>query len=409
MKVIVLYLQADYRHRAFLLRPKLYNQNVIELTMIIYITLVGALIGSFANVVIYRLPAGRSVVWPRSSCPNCQHTLSPLELVPVFSWLLQGRKCKSCSSPIAWRYPMVELLMAIIFFALVMRFPIVQSGFTVIPLLIVFAMMLMMSFIDLDHKILPDSLTLPAIVIGLIGTFIYQDPQLPTFTQALFAGSLGAGIIAMINRIGSLVLRRFKDTKELDWPLGMDQVNVAALGGALGGWVVGVTLAVASLITNIVTKKSIRLGEGILYLICIIALLVAGFSFNPFLSPLASIQGFFVASGVVAIVGSFVWWIHSLIVKIPEEELIEDDFDEPIAMGFGDVKLAALMGVVLGWEKLIVAILLAVFIGAFSGIIGRFFGGDRQIPFGPYLMIGCILALFFGDAIAGWYLGAVGF
>jgi len=319
--------------------------------------------------------------------------------VPVFSWLVQGRKCKSCSTPIAWRYPMVETLMAVLFFALVWRFPISQSGYTVIPLLIVFAMMMMMSFIDLDHKILPDSLTLPAIVIGLLGTFIYQDPRLPTFTQALFAGCLGAGIIAMINRIGSLVLRRFKDTQEREWPLGMDQVNVAALGGAVGGWMVGIGLAVVSLIANLITKKTLRLGEGLLYLVAIAALLVAGFSFNPVLSPLASIQGFFIASGAVAIVGSFVWWIHSLVVKEPEELAEEEDFDEPIAMGFGDVKLAALMGVVLGWEKLIVSILLAVFIGAFIGIIGRFMGGDRQIPFGPFLMMGCVLALFFGD----WY------
>lgn len=377
--------------------------------MIIYITLVGALIGSFANVVIYRLPAGRSVVWPRSSCPNCQHTLSPLELVPVFSWLFQGRKCKSCRTPIAWRYPMVETLMAVLFFALVMRFPIAQSGFTVIPLLIVFAMMTMMSFIDLDHKILPDSLTLPAIAIGLLGTFIYQDPRLPSFTQALFAGCLGAGIIAMINRLGALVLRRFQDTKERDWPLGMDQLNIAALGGAIGGWVVGLAVAAISLIANLITKKTLRLSEGTLYLIAMIALLIAGFSFNPFLSALGSIRGLFVASGAVAIIGSFVWWIHNLVVREQDEELEEEDFDEPVAMGFGDVKLAALMGVVLGWEKLIVAILLAVFIGAFGGIIGRFMGGDRQIPFGPFLMLGCVLALFFGDSIAHWYLSAVGF
>ncbi len=399
--------------------------------MIIYITLVGALIGSFANVVIYRLPAGRSVVWPRSSCPNCQHTLSPLELVPVFSWLVQGRKCKSCRTPIAWRYPMVELLMAMLFFALVMRFPIAESGYSVFPLLIVFAMMLMMSFIDLDHKILPNSLTFPAIAIGLIGTFIYQDPQLPTFSQALFAGCLGAGIIAMINRIGSLVLRGFRDTQERDWPLSMDQVNLAALGGAVGGWGIGLIFAMVSFVVNLVTKRTVRLAEGIIYGFCLVALLIAGFSYNPFLSPLGAIQGFFIASGAVTVVGLCSWWIYNLITKEAESigteftgteptgteftgtEFLEDEesdyLDEPIAMGLGDVNLAALMGIVLGWEKLIVAILLAVFIGAFGGIIGRFFGGGRQIPFGPSLMLGCVLALFFGDAIANWYLSAVGF
>ncbi|MGC8200771.1 prepilin peptidase, partial [Salmonella enterica] len=70
----------------------------------------GAVIGSFLNVVIYRVPAGLSVVQPRSRCPRCGHTLTPIELVPIVSWAVQGGKCRNCQAPISARYPLVEAL-----------------------------------------------------------------------------------------------------------------------------------------------------------------------------------------------------------------------------------------------------------------------------------------------------------
>ncbi|HZJ09112.1 MAG TPA: A24 family peptidase, partial [Trueperaceae bacterium] len=74
-------------------------------------------------------------------------------------------------------------------------------------------------------------------------------------------------------------------------------------------------------------------------------------------------------------------------------------------MGFGDVKLAAVLGAFLGWERLLVGIFLAVTVGAVGGIIARMAGGERLVPFGPYLLLGAMGALFFGDAIIAWYLG----
>lgn len=364
----------------------------------------GALIGSFANVVIYRVPAGKSIVFPPSSCPNCNHKIKPWENIPMISWLFLRGKCSSCKQPISFRYPLIEFMTALGFGLLAWRWPIELYAYSVMPLLIIFAMLVMMSMIDFDTLMLPDSLTLPAIGIGLLGTFIYAEGSgLPTFSEALIGGAVGAGIIALINRVGSLVVRRFADTKERLWPLGMDQVNVAAVGGALGGWAWGLGAAAASLVVNLVTRKVIRLPELLIYALWVAALLIS--SLGIFVSPNVGISGTFIATGMVSILGASFWWLKDIASK---EAVPEDGEDEPVAMGFGDVKLAAVLGVILGWQQLLVALFLSFLIGAVGGIASRLAGGDRLIPFGPYLALGGLLALFFGHNLIQWYLSMLG-
>ena len=372
---------------------------------LIIVGILGALIGSFANVVIYRVPKGESIVFPGSTCPNCGHKIKPWENIPVLSWLFLRGKCSSCKTPISARYPTVEALTATGFVLLAWRWPVEIYGLTVVPLLIIFAMLVMMTLIDYDHFILPDSLTLPALVVALVGTFVYAfGSGLPTLNEALAGGAIGAGILALINRIGSLILRRLGDTAERLWPVGMDQVNIAALGGALGGWQVGVGAALISFIVNLVLRRPLRLPEAIVYALWVVALAVSGL--NPFVTPLASLAGTFAAAGIVSILGAVYWWINELISDEATEE--PEDDDEPIAMGFGDVKLAAILGAILGWQNMLVGLLLAFIIGAVGGVIGRLLGGDRVIPFGPPLALGGLIALFVGPAILAWYLGLLG-
>jgi len=125
-----------------------YNQVVIS---IIIFGIFGALIGSFGNVVIYRLPAGKSIVYPGSSCPNCSHKIKPWENIPVLSWLFLRGKCSNCQVSISARYPLIEALTGVGFALLAWRWPLEVYGFTVIPLVIIFAMLVMMSLIDVDH------------------------------------------------------------------------------------------------------------------------------------------------------------------------------------------------------------------------------------------------------------------
>jgi leader peptidase (prepilin peptidase) / N-methyltransferase len=366
--------------------------------------ILGALIGSFGNVVIYRLPAKKSVVWPRSSCPKCGHMIRPWENIPILSWLFLRGKCSNCKNPISIRYPLIEALTAAGFVILALRFPLEIYGFTVFPLLAIFAMLVMMSMIDVDHYILPDSLTLPALIVAILGTFSYApESGLPTLTQALVGGAIGAGIIAMINRVGSLVLRRFADTKERLWPIGMDQVNVAAVGGALGGWWIGLGAAAASFVANLFARKPLRIPEQFIYASWVIALVFS--VTNLIIHPVQSIAGSLAAAGIISIVGATFWWLRDIFSKQPDAPQEED---EPVAMGFGDVKLAAVLGAILGWQHLLVALLLAFVIGAIGGVIGRIAGGSRMVPFGPYLAIGGMLALFVGQPLIQWYLNMLG-
>jgi leader peptidase (prepilin peptidase) / N-methyltransferase len=367
--------------------------------------IIGALIGSFGNVVIYRLPLKKSVVWPGSSCPKCGHKIKPWENIPVLSWLFLRGKCSSCKNPISIRYPLIEALTAAGFVALALRFPVETYGFTVFPLLAIYAMLVMMSMIDIDLYILPDSLTLPALVIGILGTLVYApESGLPSLMPALAGGAIGAGIIALINRVGSLVLRRFADTKERLWPIGMDQVNVAAVGGALGGWWVGLGVAAASFVANLVTRKPLRIPEQFVYAFWVIALVFS--TTNLIIHPVQSIAGSLAATGIISIVGATFWWLRDIFSK--QAEAPQKDDDEPVAMGFGDVKLAAVLGVFLGWKLMLVALLLSFVIGAVGGVIGRLAGGSRMVPFGPYLAIGGLLALFVGQPLITWYLGMLG-
>jgi leader peptidase (prepilin peptidase) / N-methyltransferase len=367
--------------------------------------IIGALIGSFGNVVIYRLPLKKSVVWPGSSCPKCDHKIKPWENIPILSWLFLRGKCSNCKNPISIRYPFIEALTAAGFVLLALRFPVETYGFTVFPLLAIYAMLVMMSMIDIDLYILPDSLTLPALIVGILGTFVYApESGLPSLMPALAGGAIGAGIIALINRVGSLVLRRFADTKERLWPIGMDQVNVAALGGALGGWWVGLGVAAASFVANLVTRKPLRIPEQFVYAFWVIALVFS--TTNLIIHPVQSISGSLAATGIISIVGATFWWLRDIFSR--EQDAPQEDDDEPVAMGFGDVKLAAVLGVFLGWQTTLVAILLAFIIGAIGGVIARLAGGSRMVPFGPYLAIGGMLALFVGQPLITWYLGILG-
>ncbi len=389
---------------------------------------VGALIGSFANVVVHRLPRRESIVFPGSHCPSCNHRLGPLELVPIFSFLALRGRCRSCGAAIGWRYPVVEAIMTALFVALALNWPPVLYGATFLPAAVVLAMLVMAAAIDLDHYTLPDGLTLPALALAVVGSLLSAPLSgLPTPAGALAGAATGAGVLLLINRLGALVLRRFADTRERLWPVSLDQANLAAVAGAFGGWQIGLAVGAASVLVNLISRRTLRLPEGPLYGLWVVGLVLSTTSFT--VSPSAAIAGSVVAAGTFALVGSFYWWLHDAlhadetsgaeaavaVAGTPDaasgtahEQADEQADDEPVAMGFGDVKLAAVLGALLGWEAFLVGLLLAVIAGALGGIAARLAGGDRVVPFGPALVLGGVLALFLGHDILSWYLGLLG-
>ena len=151
------------------------------------LAVLGALIGSFLNVVIHRLPRKKSLVRPRSSCPGCRKPIAPWDNVPVVSWLLLGGRCRRCKARISPRYPLVEALTASLF---ALAGAVVTNPLTLAFALLFIAAMVVVMFIDLDHMIIPDSITLPGIGVGLAAAFLgaFVDPG-----QALIGILVGGG------------------------------------------------------------------------------------------------------------------------------------------------------------------------------------------------------------------------
>jgi leader peptidase (prepilin peptidase) / N-methyltransferase len=127
----------------------------------------------------------------------------------------------------------------------------------------------------------------------------------------------------------------------------------------------------------------------------------------------AGIAGSVIGAGAFAFLGALWWWVadwRSSERRPPLEEAgpPQDDDGEPVAMGFGDVKLAAPLGAMLGWEAFLVGLLLAVLLGAVIGVAQRLAGGSRFVPFGPFMVVGGFLALIVAQPLLGWYLGLLG-
>jgi len=266
----------------------------------------GLTIGSFLNVCIYRIPRNGSVASPRRSyCPHCEHSLSALDNVPVFSYLFLRGKCRYCKGRISPRYMMVELLTAGLFVLMLRRtlalHSDVRSAAVELAATCIFtALLIVISFIDLEFTIIPNKISYPGLIVG--------------FLFAIVAATV------------------IKDASM------MDRLRTAVLPKVLGAVI----------------------GAGIIILI--------------------------------AIVGSAVF--------------------RKEAMGGGDVKLMAMIGIYLGWwPHLAITLLAASLVGSIVGgslILFRKKKMGSQIPFGPFLAIGALLSLLYGDLIWAWYHNLMG-
>jgi len=275
------------------------TDSVLATSLVVLAGVLGLIIGSFLNVVIWRLPRGESLSHPGSACPRCGHAIRWWDNIPVLSWLLLGGRCRDCANLISWRYPLVELATGM-FFAGVALWTlsdgpgIGDSGVALVLALVAYfylaAVSVALALIDLDTQRLPNTLVLPGYVIGAV---------------LLTASSFFAGDFA------SLVS--------------------AAIGGA--------SLFVA-------------------YLLMAVAY--------------------------------------------------------PGGMGFGDVKLAGVLGLFLGWlgfGPLLVGAFAAFLLGGIFSvalILVRRAGRKSGIPFGPWMLAGAWVGIFAGEAVWTGYLALVG-
>ena len=210
--------------------------------------LYGLLVGSFLNVCIFRLPRGTSIVWPASACGSCKRELRWFENIPIVSWVVLGAKCARCKAPISLQYPLVEAITAGLFVLVAATTP---AGPQLAARLLFVCALIVLFGIDLEHQILPNSITLPGIVIGLLFSLIGP----PGWRASLLGVLLGGGVLYAI-AWGYYAVRREEG-------LGMGDVKMLGMIGAFLGWqAVLLTLVLASFSGALIGVAMIALQRG---------------------------------------------------------------------------------------------------------------------------------------------------
>lgn len=393
--------------------------NADALTALLF-AILGLLVGSFSNVLIWRLPRGENIAFPPSHCPRCDHPLRPLDLVPVLSWAALGGKCRYCRAPINPRYPLVELLTGLGYGLIALAFPLSVYGVGTAGLMVLFTLLLVGSAIDLDTYTIPDELTLPGTALGLLfalgGAGLAARPGglgLPNPSEALLGALLGAGLLVSINLFGTWVMRRFRERSYPDFPIGYQQISLGLLAGAWLGPAWGLGLGLVSAGVNRAARRIVPIPEALTLGGFLLSLGLAG---TLGADPLTLLRGGLSGAGAVALACGVYWWLYwrrqpktGASGTEADGASVQESDDAPadaVAMGFGDVKLAAVIGAFLGWERLVLAVAVAVFAGALFGVLQLALKRENRIKFGPYLALGAVVALFWGGPlIQGYRLG----
>lgn len=194
----------------------------------------GLLLGSFFNVLIYRLPRKESIIFPGSHCIKCNHSINPLENIPVFSFLFLGGKCSECKTKISIQYPIIELITGgcvFILFTFLLKPAIIHnaSTFTIIHLFFSISFLVILipvSVIDIYHLIIPDTITIPAFFIAIAIAFLPGDI---TPVQSLLGILAGGGTLFIIGTIGERLLKKGE-------VMGGGDIKLMAAAGAFFGW-----------------------------------------------------------------------------------------------------------------------------------------------------------------------------
>ncbi len=239
--------------------------------ILLYISasLFGAIVGSFLNVCIFRIPLGTSLVSPSSRCPQCKTPIKTYDNIPILSYFLLGGKCRYCRAPISARYPLVESMMVLFSVVLILKFGLSPSFFIYFILI---SSLVVVSFIDLDHRIIPDKISLPGIILGLLASFVK-----PVEGQYDF-----------------LVLYVFKTVKGV--------LNMATLDSLLGIFIGGGLLYAVAVLFYWATKKE-GMGGGDIKLLAMIGAFL-GWSSTLFTILVSSLIGSMVGIAIMVATGA---------------------------------------------------------------------------------------------------------
>lgn len=269
-----------------------------DVTSRVFVFVFGSVVGSFLNVCIHRLPLGESVAWPRSHCPKCKKKIPGYDNIPFLSYVILGGRCRFCRERIPARYPLVELLTALAFLALFIRFGL---SYDFILYVILASCLIIATFVDLKHRIIPDEVSLGGAALGFILSSV----------KGFSSGPLNFAPQPLLNSLLGIIA-----------------------------------------------------GAGIIW--------ATGFIFD---------------------------LVYFKLMKKPAVE------GETSSMGGGDVKLMALVGAFLGWQKVTLVFFIAPFFGVIAGLINLVLKKSHVIPYGPFLSLAAFLAIFYADKIILLLLG----
>ena len=343
----------------------------------------GSIVGSFLNTCIYRLPRGLSVNEPRRSfCPSCKQQIPWQQNLPLLSWLFLRGRCANCGSRIAFRYLAVELISALLFLAVWLAFPweIALSYWIFVSLLIV------ATFIDFEHFIIPDEVTLGGTVAGILASFVVpalmmQESRWPALLISVFSAALGYALLWIVLEAGKRAFGkkriRLIEPTPFTWTRDGDDAE----------FVVGKE---HSLWSDYFARENDRL---LLY------------------CDEAKIDH--------RTYGDATLEFHYNRVAIGSQEMALDEVNEISgvvrelqipreAMGRGDLKFLAAIGAFLGWRAVLFSVFAGSLLGSLIGLITLLVGKrvwSAKLPFGPYLAFGAVSWLFFGEQFLRWYLG----
>jgi leader peptidase (prepilin peptidase) / N-methyltransferase len=221
----------------------------VRIFALAFAALFGAIIGSFLNVCIHRLPRDTSIVWPASACPTCGRALSWFENIPIVSYAFLLGRCRSCRAPISMRYPIVEALTAAMF---ALAFWYYGPGPLLVSRLIFGCALIVLFAIDLEHHLLPNVITLTGIIVGFLLSFTTEQPG---WRSSLIGIVAGGGVLFLIAE-GYYRVRHEEG-------LGMGDVKMLAMMGAFLGWPLAIlSLMIASVAGTIVGLALIVTGRG---------------------------------------------------------------------------------------------------------------------------------------------------
>ncbi len=342
----------------------------------------GAIVGSFLNVCIYRMPREESLIRPPSHCPHCGYSIPWYLNIPLGTWLYLRGKCANCRAAISARYFFVELLTALLFLAAWL-----QAGHQSVWLALVYCLFLsgliVATFIDFEHFIIPDEITIGGMVAGFLCSFAVPslhraEAIAPSLLQSLLGIAAGMGFVYAVLRVGKLLFGRLKIVLEPNSKVVFTETELVLPDKRVSyddifyrkTDTITFEARMLELIDRCYRAARVRLSPE--------KLLIDEERFDPEQTPHMEA----VAERMV----------------LPRE-----------AMGFGDVKFMGAIGAFLGWKAVVFSLMASSIIGALVGVVLIAAGKQEwsgRLPYGPYIALAAVIWIFGGYRLFDWWTSA---